>query len=66
MRLGYMGHITFIADEIVKLFQGYPEAIEVSVESDLEEWYSFCSTSLKETKERDQHPLGHTIHHETR
>ncbi|KAI8875027.1 SAPS-domain-containing protein, partial [Backusella circina FSU 941] len=65
MRLGYMGHITFIADEIVKLFQGYPEAIEIAVESDLEAWYNFCKTSLKETKERDQRPFGHIIDHET-
>ncbi|CAO3628443.1 unnamed protein product [Cunninghamella blakesleeana] len=60
MRLGYMGHLTFIADEVIKLFEGYPEAIvqEIKGDVDLDIWYHYCETELRETKERDCLPLG--------
>ncbi|CAO3646400.1 unnamed protein product [Cunninghamella echinulata] len=60
MRLGYMGHLTFIADEVIKLFEGYPEAIvqEIKDDVDLDMWYHYCETELRETKERDCLPLG--------
>lgn len=55
-----MGHLTFIADEVIKLFEGYPEAIvqEIKDDVDLEMWYHYCETELRETKERDCLPLG--------
>ncbi|KAI8976765.1 SIT4 phosphatase-associated protein-domain-containing protein [Pilobolus umbonatus] len=60
MRLGYMGHLTFISDEVIKLFEGYPEGIISAVKDsvDLDRWYSYCSHQLKDTKERDSFPLG--------
>ncbi|KAI7866605.1 SIT4 phosphatase-associated protein-domain-containing protein [Spinellus fusiger] len=60
MRLGFMGHLTFIADEIIKLFEGYPEAIvqEIKTEIDFSTWQQYCHYQLKETKERDRLPLG--------
>ncbi|KAI8073915.1 SIT4 phosphatase-associated protein-domain-containing protein, partial [Gongronella butleri] len=60
MRLGYMGHLTFIADEVIKLFEGYPEAIvqEIKDQVDLDLWQHYCDTELRETKERDCLPLG--------
>ncbi|KAI8891324.1 SAPS-domain-containing protein [Backusella circina FSU 941] len=60
MRLGYMGHLTFISDEIIKLFEGYPESIISAVEDsiNLENWNEYCNNQLRETKERDSMPLG--------
>lgn len=55
-----MGHLTFISDEIMKLFEGYPETIVFAIKDtiDLEGWYAYCNGPLKETKDRDQLPLG--------
>jgi hypothetical protein len=63
-RRGYMGHLTFISDEIIKLFEGYPEGIIASIKDsvDLEKWHQYCMTQLKQTKERDSFPLGEMIH----
>lgn len=60
MRAGYMGHLTFISDEIMKLFEGYPETIVLAIKDDvdLDGWNSYCNGELKETKDRDQLPLG--------
>ena len=60
MRLGYMGHLTFIADEIIKLFEGYPEAIVGMIKNDvdLDAWNEYCNAELKDTKERDRLPLA--------
>lgn len=60
MRAGYMGHLTFISDEIMKLFEGYPETIVLVIkdEIDMEGWNAYCNGELKETKDRDQLPLG--------
>ncbi|GAB5592695.1 hypothetical protein Unana1_07595 [Umbelopsis nana] len=59
MRLGYMGHLTFIADEISKLMDNYSE-IEAAVRDDvdLQKWDSFYIEVLAETRERDTLPLG--------
>lgn len=55
-----MGHLTFIADEVIKLFEGYPEAIvqQIKDDVDLDIWYQYCENELRETKERDCLPLG--------
>ncbi|KAL9546799.1 hypothetical protein PS6_007472 [Mucor atramentarius] len=60
MRAGYMGHLTFISDEIMKLFEGYPETIVLVVKDDIDMdgWNAYCNNELKETKDRDQLPLG--------
>ncbi|KAI9323411.1 SIT4 phosphatase-associated protein-domain-containing protein [Dichotomocladium elegans] len=60
MRLGYMGHLTFIADEIIKVFEGYPETIVSMIKNDvdIEKWHTYCNNDLKETKERDRLPLA--------
>lgn len=60
MRLGYMGHLTFISDEVIKLFEGYPEGIISALKDsiDLDKWHKYCVGQLKETKERDSLPLG--------
>ncbi|KAG0322504.1 hypothetical protein BGZ99_003328 [Dissophora globulifera] len=61
VRLGYMGHLTYIADETVKLLELYlhtsllPMLYEFI---DLEEWWNYVSKVLKETKERDAQVLG--------
>ena len=60
MRAGYMGHLTFISDEIMKLFEGYTETIVFAIKDDvdMESLTAYCSNELKETKDRDQLPLG--------
>ncbi|KAI8369972.1 SIT4 phosphatase-associated protein-domain-containing protein [Blakeslea trispora] len=60
IRAGYMGHLTFISDEIMKLFEGYPETIvlEIKDDIDMEGWNAYCNHELKDTKDRDQLPLG--------
>ncbi|KAL9536686.1 hypothetical protein MBANPS3_012451 [Mucor bainieri] len=59
-RLGYMGHLTFISDEVIKLFEGYPESIISALDDsiDLDKWHQYCMKQLLETKERDSLPLG--------
>ncbi|CAM0137266.1 sporulation-induced protein [Umbelopsis sp. WA50703] len=59
MRLGYMGHLTFIADEISKLMDHYSE-VESTVRDDvdLQKWDHFYIEVLAETRERDTLPLG--------
>ncbi|RCH81858.1 hypothetical protein CU098_000819, partial [Rhizopus stolonifer] len=59
-RLGYMGHLTLIADEIMKLFEGYPESVISAVQDtvDLDAWSMYCHQQLKETKAKDSLVLG--------
>ncbi|RUS16783.1 SIT4 phosphatase-associated protein-domain-containing protein [Endogone sp. FLAS-F59071] len=60
VRLGYMGHLTFISDEVVKLFERCPQEI-VAVIADsveLETWSDYVCKGLRDTKERDRVPLG--------
>ncbi|KAJ3116164.1 hypothetical protein HDU96_010273 [Phlyctochytrium bullatum] len=60
VRLGYMGHLTYISDEVCKLidkcsadFDGQVKAMVVA-----EEWQEYLNGVLRETKERDRQPLG--------
>ncbi|KAF9912144.1 hypothetical protein EC991_000554 [Linnemannia zychae] len=61
VRLGYMGHLTYIADETVKLLELYSQTSLLSSlyeHIDLEDWWNYVSKILKETKERDAKVLG--------
>ncbi|KAG0268497.1 hypothetical protein DFQ27_006562 [Actinomortierella ambigua] len=63
VRLGYMGHLTYIADETVKLLELYsqtPLLVMLYDHIDLEDWWNYVSKILKETKERDAQVLGGT------
>jgi SIT4 phosphatase-associated protein len=61
MRLGYMGHLTLIAEEVVKFTERHPP--ELLSESVLEkvtnaEWNTYVEVTLAETRERDNAILG--------
>lgn len=60
MRLGYMGHLSLIADETVKFFERYPDEIYAVVEPSIPQpqWNQFVSTTLREARERDSTPLS--------
>ncbi|CAO3565882.1 unnamed protein product [Mortierella alpina] len=63
VRLGYMGHLTYIADETVKLLELYQQTSLLPTlyeYIDLEDWWNYVSKVLKETKERDAQILGGT------
>ncbi|SCV69501.1 BQ2448_2521 [Microbotryum intermedium] len=59
-RLGYMGHMILIAEEIVKLFEHYQEEIYLVVEPHIPQpaWDRYVTTTLRETRDRDLSPLG--------
>ena len=61
MRLGYMGHLTLIAEEVVKFTERHPP--ELLSETILEkvmngEWITYVEVTLAETRERDNAVLG--------
>ena len=61
MRLGYMGHLTLIAEEVVKFTERHPP--ELLSNSVLEkvmngEWITYVEVTLAETRERDNAILG--------
>ncbi|CAG8978978.1 hypothetical protein HYALB_00012261 [Hymenoscyphus albidus] len=61
MRLGYMGHLTLIAEEVVKFTERHPP--ELLSESVLEkvmngDWATYVEVTLAETRERDNAILG--------
>ncbi|GAA5947303.1 hypothetical protein JCM3765_001616 [Sporobolomyces pararoseus] len=60
MRLGYMGHLSLIADETVKFFERYPDEIYAVVEGSIPQpqWNQFVATTLREMRERDSTPLS--------
>ncbi|KAI5475707.1 hypothetical protein MNV49_001041 [Pseudohyphozyma bogoriensis] len=64
-RLGYMGHMTLIAEEVVKLFEHYPREIYAVVEPYIPQpgWDRYVATTLRETRDRDHSPLGGGIIH---
>ncbi|KAJ3072850.1 hypothetical protein HDU98_002773 [Podochytrium sp. JEL0797] len=60
VRLGYMGHLTYISDEVTKLVEKCLEDFGPDV-SDLinsDDWQEYLSGVLKETKDRDRQALG--------
>ena len=61
MRLGYMGHLTLIAEEVVKFGDRNPtetmhQDVLEKVSSD--QWNNYVSNTLAETRERDNAILG--------
>jgi SIT4-associating protein SAP185/190 len=61
MRLGYMGHLTLIAEEVVKFTERHPP--ELLSESVLDkvmspDWINYVEITLAETRERDNAILG--------
>lgn len=61
MRMGYMGHLTLIAEEVVRFTEKYPP--ELFSQSVLEkvtsqEWIEYVENTLAETRERDNAILG--------
>lgn len=61
MRLGYMGHLTLIAEEVVKFTERHPaEILSQSVMDKVlhSEWIEYVERTLSETRERDNAILG--------
>ena len=61
MRLGYMGHLTLVAEEVVKFSDRHPpemlsEAVLEKVTS--QQWNEYVENTLSETRERDNAILG--------
>lgn len=61
MRLGYMGHLTLIAEEVVKFTERQPiETLSPSIAGKVADcdWIAFVENILTETRERDNAILG--------
>ncbi|KAJ5606021.1 hypothetical protein N7510_008802 [Penicillium lagena] len=61
IRLGYMGHLTLIAEEVVKFSERHPpELLSRSVMDSVlnPEWIDYVEQTLSETRERDNAILG--------
>ncbi|EKG13110.1 SIT4 phosphatase-associated protein family [Macrophomina phaseolina MS6] len=61
MRLGYMGHLTLIAEEVVKFTERHPpELLSLSVLEKVinQQWTDYVEHTLAETRERDNAILG--------
>ncbi|KAJ3083526.1 hypothetical protein HDU99_008901 [Rhizoclosmatium hyalinum] len=60
VRLGYMGHLTYISDEVTKLvdkcLEDFGPEVPELIHSD--EWQEYLTGVLKETKDRDRQALG--------
>jgi SIT4-associating protein SAP185/190 len=61
MRLGYMGHLTLIAEEVLKFTERHPaELLSQSVLDKVmsQSWIDYVEQTLAETRERDNAILG--------
>ncbi|KAI8928314.1 SIT4 phosphatase-associated protein-domain-containing protein [Entophlyctis helioformis] len=60
VRLGYMGHLTYIADEVCKLIEKCSPELDDQIHDYIvsEEWQEYVSHPLRETRERDRQSLG--------
>lgn len=61
MRLGYMGHLTLVAEEVVKFSERHPaELLSQTVMNKVLEksWIDYVEQTLSETRERDNAILG--------
>lgn len=61
IRLGYMGHLTLIAEEVVKFSERHPpEMLSQTVVDNVlnQEWIDYVEQTLSETRERDNAILG--------
>jgi SIT4-associating protein SAP185/190 len=61
MRLGYMGHLTLIAEEVLKLQDRQPPEIlgdQIMERITRDEWVLYFETTLAETRDRDNAVLG--------
>lgn len=61
MRLGYMGHLTLIAEEVLKFTERHPaELLSQSVLDKVmsQQWIDYVEQTLAETRERDNAILG--------
>lgn len=65
VRLGHMGHLTLITEEVVKLLYNHGRSMgDIQALPALEEashskqWRDYINTTFRETRERDLQPLG--------
>ena len=61
MRLGYMGHLTLVAEEVVKFSDRHPPELlsQVVLEKvTSQQWTEYVENTLSETRERDNAILG--------
>jgi SIT4-associating protein SAP185/190 len=61
MRLGYMGHLTLVAEEVVKFSERHPAELlsQTVMDKVLEKsWIDYVEQTLSETRERDNAILG--------
>jgi len=61
MRLGYMGHLTLIAEEVCKFVERHPAELlgeHVMERTARQEWTSYVDGTLTETRDKDNAVLG--------
>lgn len=60
LRLGYMGHLTHISDEICKLMSKCSDQFSDKINEYIngKDWNDYINNALQETKNRDCQPLG--------
>lgn len=59
-RLAYMGHISLIAEEVVRFLEKCPADLKAAIQPSFSEdaWDAFVAGSLRETRDRDNAPLA--------